>query len=141
MYGQSYSETESGFLFRPAIALQPSIRIGESVVLYPFIGLSESYGIVTLEWDLDYTLAEGRRVPFTQEAMAAIRMDASDSRWSGEGTDSVDVGTTMFAGFDVGMLVGKSGGEISLGAAISELSGETDSSDFQEAHIVYSYPL
>lgn len=139
LYMQDYTEKDSGIFLRPAIAFQPIIRVHERVTLNPFFGYEKTLADATYKWHLN----EGRDhgIPFTDQVIYQGVVVPTPIPLDRETSGTVDIGSTVFMGFDVGIKLFKSGGELSVGGMMSSLSGQNDSQDFTEVHVLYSYPF
>lgn len=138
-YMQRYTEEDSGIFLRPAIAFQPIVQVHERVTLKPFFGYEQTTANATYKWHLVEGLDNG--VPYSSQVTYQGVTVATPIALDRETSGTINIGSTVFAGFDVGIKVFKDGGELSVGGVISSLSGQNKSSDFKEVHVMYSFPF
>lgn len=124
---EAYSEEETGIFLRPVVALQPIIRMGNVLSLVPYVGVGTQLTLSSYYWwDTEYVhLGTSQPGQLTE----------------GEGFYSTFTGIQVTAGFDIGIVLSsdrKHG--LTIGGAMSQIFGDAES-DFNEVHVLYTFPM
>lgn len=127
-----YDETITGIYARPAVAIQPVIYIADRLKLNPYLGLDARLSFYNSDWEE----TDGHWSGFTWEQIKSYGYDPTGS----ETVSDIAIGRGL-VGMDISILINKRyGHELNIGAVISKLLGGA-SSDFSEAHVLYSIEL
>ncbi len=126
-YREEYSEEEWGIFLRPVIALQPKIKVSDSVTLVPYLGVGTMVTASSWYW--------WNEEDYIDESSVQNGQLAEDTGSSGSIT-----GLETYLGFDIAIVTNRAAGNsISLGGVFSRFFGSTES-DFFEIHAVYTMP-
>jgi hypothetical protein len=139
LFAEEYSETDNGFFFRPSIAFQPVIYVSDRISLNPFVGYGSTFAVATYKWEL--TDARFAGIPFDPASGFENLPFAPQYELTQTKSETIDLGSQLYLGFDVGIRITKSGQGLSVGAAISKLMGAAGDNGFTEAHVLYSVPF
>lgn len=120
-----YDEEEWGIFLRPIAALQPVIHLSEKVLLIPYVGLGTKIALSEYYWEDTLFVTGGSSMPSQLGDDTGFEFDTT--------------GIEAYFGFDIGIIFGSTRKqELSIGAALSKVFGDTDE-DFNEFHIVYYF--
>ena len=124
--GNTYDEEEFGLFIRPVVAIQPIVYLNNAWTLFPYAAIGTKASLSYYYWEDTEVITLGVSQPF----------QLSDD----DGVEFNYPGLDFQLGFDIGYRT-SAGGELTFGAAISQLFNDDEGADFSEFHVMYIKPF